>query len=292
MFRFTILAVVVVLLCSDAEGKRKRKGPKGGSRELDTVIDDLQKQVTALELRFDSLPASATIDTSAAHDTCPSEKVHLHFHGGEEDVDHGSPDDTYIHVKLDVEDHHDYHGHGGHRRFHDPEDEFSGHCEMQSADGSGIHGFLHLTQKMKDKTATVMIDMAEFPEPNAEHGIHFHQWGDLSEGCASLGNHFDPTDEDVDVGDLGTVTTDDDSTVTHTFDNVRLSLFGPPPFSLIGRSAIIHDKDGAPLACCVIGWGKENAVHATHGHHSHHHDSIDHDHHGHGSHHGPMKKQE
>ena len=27
-------------------------------------------------------------------------------------------------------------------------DEFSGHCEMQSADGSGIHGFLHLTQKV------------------------------------------------------------------------------------------------------------------------------------------------
>ena len=77
--------------------------------------------MTALELRFDSLAASSTIDTSAAHDTCPSEKVHLHFHGGEEDVDHGSPDDTYIHVKLDVEDHHDYHGHGGHRRFHDPE---------------------------------------------------------------------------------------------------------------------------------------------------------------------------
>ena len=53
----------------------------------------------------------------------------------------------------------------------------------------------------------------------------------------------------------------------------------------------IHDKDGAPLACCVIGWGKENAVHASHGHHSHDHDSTDHDHHGHGSHHGHMKKQ-
>lgn len=288
MFRLALLIVLVLGLYSATEAKpRRKKGPKGGSRERDTDVDELRNQLSALEDRFEKFMSAGTAHAATSHDTCPSEKVHLHFHGGEQ-VDHGSPDDTYVHIKFDIDDHHDHYEHDDDD--HEAE-QFSGHCKMQSADGSSsINGFLHLTQFENARAATILIDMKDFPEANTEHGIHIHRNGDLSEGCTSLGPHYDPFDPDVDVGDLGTVITDDDKTVTHLFDSVRLSLFGD--HSIIGRSAIIHDKDGAPLACCLIGHGKENP---DHDHHYHHHDHHSHDvddaghKHGHGHHNGHKK---
>lgn len=278
MLRLALLAVVVICLCSDAEGKKRKKC---GSCELDNELDQLRQQVTALEERVDTFMSAGSADAATDQASCPSEKVHLHFHGEGEQVDHGSPDDTYVHIKLGVEGRHDDHDHHDHHD-HDHDDpdhvdeEYSAHCEMQTAGSSSVYGFLHLTQFENVQTVTIHMDMSEFPEANAEHAIHVHQHGDVSEGCSSLGHHYDPFDKDVDVGDLGTVTTDGDKTVTHTFDKVRLSLFGP--YSIIGRSVIIHDKDGAPMACCVIGWGKDNP---DHDHHHDHHDHDDHDHYDH-----------
>lgn len=70
-------------------------------------MEGLRQKVSDLERRLGTLEAGGSGAASAA---CPSEKVHLHFHGDAEEMeDHGSPDDTYVHIKLDVDDHDGYH---------------------------------------------------------------------------------------------------------------------------------------------------------------------------------------
>lgn len=58
--------------------------------------------------------------------------------------------------------------------------------------------------------------------PNAEHGFHVHQFGDISGGCNSTGGHFNPFNKTHGapdakirhVGDLGNIKTDANGTAT------------------------------------------------------------------------------
>ncbi|KAI9498572.1 superoxide dismutase 1, soluble [Zychaea mexicana] len=115
---------------------------------------------------------------------------------------------------------------------------------------------------------------------SGEHGLHIHQYGDLSRGCESFGPHFNPynhthggpTDKVKHVGDFGNVVADANDTV-----HVRLtvdSLEFSGKNSILGRGIVLHEgKDdlgkgdtpdskltgnsGARLACGVIGWAAE-----------------------------------
>jgi len=81
-----------------------------------------------------------------------------------------------------------------------------------------------------------------------EHGFHIHQFGDMSQGCESMGPHYDP--EGVDhgdldqghVGDLGNITADDSGTSTVKIVAERVDLTGEQ--SVVGRGIVVHaDKD-------------------------------------------------
>ncbi|XP_046545958.1 superoxide dismutase [Cu-Zn]-like [Haliotis rubra] len=108
------------------------------------------------------------------------------------------------------------------------------------------------------------------------HGFHAHELGDLSNGCTSLGGHYNPfgrnhgdrTSTERHVGDFGNIQEAADGSVNTTIiDNVA-RLFGPN--SLIGRSLVIHagtddlgrggnagsvasGNSGPRVGCCVIG---------------------------------------
>jgi len=113
-------------------------------------------------------------------------------------------------------------------------------------------------------------------DPNAKRGVHVHQFGNATDGCASSGLHFNPYnknhgapwDKERHVGDLGNIESDA-SGVVHwdTEDNV-ISLNGPN--SIIGRTLVIHvatddlgkgnppdtfttGNAGARAACGIIG---------------------------------------
>uniref|UniRef100_A0A1A9WP46 Superoxide dismutase [Cu-Zn] n=1 Tax=Glossina brevipalpis TaxID=37001 RepID=A0A1A9WP46_9MUSC len=81
-----------------------------------------------------------------------------------------------------------------------------------------------------------------------KHGFHVHEKGDLSNGCASMGGHYNPekvthgarNDKIRHVGDLGNVKANKDGIVDTTFTDRLISLTDPR--SIIGRGVVVHEK--------------------------------------------------
>lgn len=75
------------------------------------------------------------------------------------------------------------------------------------------------------------------------HGFHVHIGGDLSDGCTSLGSHYNPTGAkhgglnqvDTHSGDLGNIYFGADGKCSTEFTSSRLALY-----ELIGRSLVLH----------------------------------------------------
>ncbi|XP_076444454.1 superoxide dismutase [Cu-Zn]-like [Babylonia areolata] len=109
-----------------------------------------------------------------------------------------------------------------------------------------------------------------------DHGFHIHQFGDVSNGCASAGSHFNPqekkhggpTDTERHAGDLGNIVANEDGTAKVDITDAQIPLSGPN--SIIGRCLVVHaGKDdlgkggddeslktgnaGARVACGIIG---------------------------------------
>ena len=83
-----------------------------------------------------------------------------------------------------------------------------------------------------------------------KHGLHIHEYGDLTEGCSSLCSHFNPTksvhggrnSEERHLGDLGNVTADENGNVETTIYDKMLRITGD--FGIVGRSVVLHaDED-------------------------------------------------
>ncbi|XP_037504820.1 superoxide dismutase [Cu-Zn] isoform X1 [Rhipicephalus sanguineus] len=111
--------------------------------------------------------------------------------------------------------------------------------------------------------------------PQGKHGFHVHEYGDLSDGCASTGAHYNPLgmthggpmDRKRHVGDLGNIEADKSGTAVFNMTDRFLTLNGG--HSIIGRALVVHaDVDdlgrgshndslttghsGSRIACCVI----------------------------------------
>ncbi|XP_063801225.1 copper chaperone for superoxide dismutase isoform X2 [Pseudophryne corroboree] len=83
------------------------------------------------------------------------------------------------------------------------------------------------------------------------HGLHIHEFGDLSGGYESCGAHFNPDgnthggpgDHDRHVGDLGNIFAGDDGRAVFRITNVRVKVW-----NVIGRSLMV-DKGEDDLGC-------------------------------------------
>ncbi|CAD8069792.1 unnamed protein product [Paramecium sonneborni] len=140
---------------------------------------------------------------------------------------------------------------------------------------SGVNGVVSFSQEhinSKTKIAAVVRGL----KPNSLHGIHIHEYGDLSNGCTTAGSHYNPfghdhggpLDEKRHIGDLGNIKTDERGNGYLTYEDNQIQLYGE--YSILGRSVVVHagqddlgrgnqkeskttGNSGARLACGVIG---------------------------------------
>jgi superoxide dismutase, Cu-Zn family len=114
----------------------------------------------------------------------------------------------------------------------------------------------------------------------AYHGVHIHEFGDLTEGCKTAGPHYNPygkthggpRDANRHAGDLGNLVTDGRGAAEMCIADQVTTLYGER--TIIGRSFVVHkNKDdlgrggdeestrtgnaGARVACGVIGLASE-----------------------------------
>lgn len=111
--------------------------------------------------------------------------------------------------------------------------------------------------------------------PAGKHGFHIHEFGDMSDGCATLGAHWNPTSQEHGgvnsrirhVGDFGNV--EKGREYNYFIAGARI-MDGPVAFRVLGRSVVIHEGEddlglgdkpdskttggsGARIGCAVIG---------------------------------------
>ena len=139
--------------------------------------------------------------------------------------------------------------------------------------------------KFTEEENTIKIDVKiKGLKPNALHGFHVHEAGDLTDKCTSMCAHFNPFNLDHGgpdmkirhVGDLGNIKTNSKGESKITFYDNIIKLRGSKA-NIIGRGLIVHeDPDdcglggfsdslttghaGKRIACAVIGYAKDNFI--------------------------------
>jgi Cu-Zn family superoxide dismutase len=115
-----------------------------------------------------------------------------------------------------------------------------------------------------------------------KHGLHVHQYGDLSDGCMSACAHWDPyrsnqhgfpknNSQNRHMGDLGNLNANSHGIAKINYVDKLLKIKGK--YSIIGRSLIIHEDEddgglggfndshttghaGKRIACVIIGYSQ------------------------------------
>lgn len=143
-----------------------------------------------------------------------------------------------------------------------------------SNDSHNVTGTVTFTQSHQNGATEVVASITGL-ESGTKHGLHVHQFGDLSGGCETLGPHYNPfnqthggpTSQVRHVGDFGNIEANG-GTATLTLSIETLQLAGAT--SIIGRGIVLHSGEddlglgnsplsnttgnsGTRLACGVIG---------------------------------------
>ena len=97
------------------------------------------------------------------------------------------------------------------------------------------------------------------------HGFHIHQSGDMSNGCQSMGPHYNPDDQDHGgrssktrhSGDMGNVRSDNGHIETSFYlDNPGFSVDPYHTRTIIGRGVVLHNERDD----CGKGKNKESKI--------------------------------
>lgn len=110
-----------------------------------------------------------------------------------------------------------------------------------------IAGFVSFSQAANSDAVAVSVRLTGVAPGGAQHGLHVHALGDLSNACLGSGAHFNPfvlthgfpTNNTRHVGDLGNVFADASGVVTADFVDSVISLRDATR-SIVGRSVMLH----------------------------------------------------
>lgn len=142
--------------------------------------------------------------------------------------------------------------------------------------GDGVSGVIRFEQPITGGPTKIFGTIRGLAD--GEHGLHIHEYGDLSDGCTSAGAHFNPFEKnhggrtayERHAGDYGNILSKN-GTSEFSFSDDQTSIIGK--YSVIGRAVVVHaDRDdlgltnhplslttgnsGARTACGVIGISK------------------------------------
>lgn len=103
-----------------------------------------------------------------------------------------------------------------------------------------VSGSIHFTQKRKDGPVQIQFSLKGIQKPCA---LHIHEYGDTTNGCQSLGGHFNPTNKKhgEHAGDIVfNIFPDKRGNYESIFTTKELSLQNGNSRNIIGRSVVIH----------------------------------------------------
>lgn len=143
-----------------------------------------------------------------------------------------------------------------------------------------VKGYVKFHQCKPYGETKVEFNLSGFKQ-NQIHAIHIHEYGDMRDGCTSLGAHLNLTNKEhgtifIDpveshTGDLvNNIESDDKGEVKFFYYDPRLNLFNDVKNSIIGCSVVIHEGQddyglgnnaeskitgnaGGRMACAIIG---------------------------------------
>ena len=101
------------------------------------------------------------------------------------------------------------------------------------------HGVVEFQEKEGNEGVEVRFSLTGFG-PRETHAIHIHEFGDMRDGCKSLGGHYNPcsVSHGHHAGDLiMNFTTDSRGRFSHEYHNRNLHVK-----DILGRSVVIHDS--------------------------------------------------
>ena len=118
----------------------------------------------------------------------------------------------------------------------------SAHCILVNKDNSMQFGYIMIDQMLMGLKFDIYICGLI---PYSYHGFHVHTGNDLTKGCASLGGHFNPTNQTHGglnggghFGDLGNLIADENGIVKKIFISKFLSFKNKS--NIMNRSLILH----------------------------------------------------
>lgn len=109
--------------------------------------------------------------------------------------------------------------------------------------GNSAQGVVRMVQLNKD---LCLFDGTIHGLTPGKHGIAVHEFGDLSHGCDSCGEHYNPynykhgnrNDNFRHLGDLGNIVADENGKALFKFTDNRLKIW-----DMIGRSLVVHKNE-------------------------------------------------
>ena len=110
-------------------------------------------------------------------------------------------------------------------------------CRIESyTNNSSVKGFVYFNEHQSKKSSksedsvTDIWGKIEGLAPNSLHGFHVHELGDLTQGCVSLGDHYNPfnkthgslTSTVRHAGDLGNIQADQNGVARFRFNETSI----------------------------------------------------------------------